>query len=239
MAIAPFLAVTAAEMREDPVFPSKTAWLGCQFSSWNPGLCNFPKALPPESLLILTDQFPFENHDPELILHQLQDQLIRLSCCALLLDFQKPEIDALASLIELLAEALPCPVIVSACYGQGLECPVFLPPVPPSVSLNDWLSPWLGREIWLELALDGEFITITDRGSDITPLPYGWDGDGFSDNLLNCHYRIQQNADAVTVTLWRTRADLTALIDQAEALGVSAFVGWNRELHSFPFQNPL
>ena len=235
MAIAPFLAMTAAEIRENTIFPSKTAWLGCRFSTRNPGLSNLPTVLPSESLLILTDQTPFDGHDPGLILRQLGECLERLSCRALLLDFQRPGIPEVAELSKQLTASLPCPVIVSACYGQDQDCPIFLPPVPPSVPLQEWLSPWKGREIWQELAMDGECITLTEQGAEITPLPYGWSGDGFSDKQLNCHYHIEQGPDTVKFTLWRTGEDLAALAGRAEVEGITHFVGWYRELHCFSF----
>lgn len=231
MAIVPFLAVTEAEIRKNSSYPQKTAWMGCTFSSWNPGLSNLPFSLPPESALILTDQTPFSGHDPDMILRQLEACIQRLSCCALVLDLQRSGVPEVAELTRLLSESLPCPVIVSACYGQDISCPVFLPPVPPSVPAEEYLKAWKGREIWLELALDAEIITLTEQGAQVMPLPYGCDGDGFSEEQLHCHYRMELEDKAVRFTLWRTRKDLDMLMMDAEAHGVSNLVGWHQELY--------
>ncbi|MBQ3193859.1 MAG: hypothetical protein IJB59_09860 [Oscillospiraceae bacterium] len=230
MAIVPFLAVTEAEIRKNSSYPQKTAWMGCTFSSWNPGLSNLPFSLPPESALILTDQTPFSGHDPDMILRQLEGCIQRLSCCALVLDLQRSGVPEVAELTRLLSESLPCPVIVSACYGQDISCPVFLPPVPPSVPAEEYLKAWKGREIWLELALDGEIITLTSKGAQTTPLPCGCEEDGFSDKPLHCHYHTETDADSARFTLWRTREDLDDLISEAAQLGVAEMIGLYQEL---------
>ena len=52
MAIAQYLAMTAAEMIGSTFLPQKAAWMACHFSPYSTGLCNLPSALPPGSLLI-------------------------------------------------------------------------------------------------------------------------------------------------------------------------------------------
>ena len=47
MAIRPFLAMTAAEIRGTETLPPKTAWMACHFSPYSTGLSNLPKDLPP------------------------------------------------------------------------------------------------------------------------------------------------------------------------------------------------
>ena len=58
MAIAPFLAMTAAETRNHSVLPPKIAWMACHFSPYGLGLSNLPQRLPPHALLLLDDITP-------------------------------------------------------------------------------------------------------------------------------------------------------------------------------------
>ena len=58
MAIAPFLAMTAAEMQNSSQLPPKIAWMACHFSPYGLGLSNLPKELPSDSLLMVDDITP-------------------------------------------------------------------------------------------------------------------------------------------------------------------------------------
>ena len=235
MAIRPFLAMTATEIRGTETLPSKTAWMACHFSPYSTGLSNLPKALPPGSMVILDDITPIHGHDAETIAAQLRPRLDALKCSAVLLDFQRPGYEGARLLAERLSEALPCPVSVSALYGQALDCPVFLSPVPPDVSLADYLTPWQGREIWLELAQGGEIITLTPTGANTSPLPPAAQlTGGHRDEKLHCHYQIHTDADSARFTLFRTLEDLDALLAEGEALGVTRAVGLYQELHGIP-----
>ena len=138
--------------------------MACQFSPWNQGLSNLPRTLPQGSLVILNDQSPICGHDSSRILRQLKELLEGNRCYGLLLDFERPGQEEAAAMAAALAEALPCPVGVSAAYADGLSTPVFLPPAPPDTPLGEYLAPWAGREIWLEAALNGCRITLTERG---------------------------------------------------------------------------
>ena len=116
-------------------------------------------------------------------------------------------------------------------YARELECPVFLPPPPPHVPLQEYLAPWQGREIWLEAALDGEVITVTEKGSVSSPLPPAEiPENSLEDPALHCHYRSKTFDDRIDFTLWRTRDDLTNLLREAESLGVTLAVGLWQEL---------
>ena len=75
MAIRPFLAMTAAEIRGTETLPPKTAWMACHFSPYSTGLSNLPKALPPGSMVILDDITPIHGHDSETIAAQLRPRL--------------------------------------------------------------------------------------------------------------------------------------------------------------------
>ena len=240
MAIAPFLAMTAAEMRNISTFPQKTAWMACHFSPYATGLSNLPKALPPGSLLILDDVTPPHGHDPVLIAQQLLQCTEALGCCGVLLDFQRAACAETEAIAKHLAAALPCPTAVSANYAGDLDCPVFLPVMPPSVPLEAYLSSWKGREIWLEIGLEGELLTLTKQGCEATPLSYlNPEMEGFADKELHCHYTIETNEKAARFTLWRTKEDLEALLEEAEKLGVAGAVGLYQELGRFAPQQSL
>ena len=105
MAIRPFLAMTAAEIRGTETVPPKTAWMACHFSPYSTGLSNLPKALPPGSMVILDDITPIHGHDSETIAAQLRPRLDALKCSGVLLDFQRPGYEE----AELLARRPPLP----------------------------------------------------------------------------------------------------------------------------------
>lgn len=231
MAIRPFLAMTAAEMRSCPSFPSKISWMACHFSPYGLGLSNLPRRLPPGSLLILDDITPIHGHDPRIITDQLTQWVDGLKCAGVLLDFQRPDVEETAALTRFLAEKLPCPVAVSQLYADGLTCPVFLPPPPCHVSLSEYLSPWQNRELWLEIALSAERLTLTEDGAEITPLLFHKNCEmGFADEGLHCHYRVESGRDHAAFTLWRTREDLSILLEEAKSLGINTAVGLYQEL---------
>lgn len=231
MAIVPFLAMTAAEMRCRSAFPEKIAWMACHFSPYGIGLSNLPRELPPGSLLMVDDITPPHGHDPDFIAAQLSACLEDFQCCGVLLDFQRSGCEETRSISAQLAVALPCPVAVSACYADGLDCPVFLPSVPPSVPLETYLAPWQGRDIWLELGLDGELLTLTEQGCQAASLPCpDWEAKGFSEETLHCHYAIETEEASARFTLWRTKEDLEALLEETEKSGIVGCVGLYQEL---------
>ena len=239
MAIAPFLAMTAAEMRNCSAFPPKIAWMACHFSPYGLGLSNLPKDLPPGSLMIVDDITPPHGHDPDLIAQQLRQCAETFRCSGVLLDFQRIGNDETHAIAKHLTGFLPFPSAVSACYAGDLDCPVFLPPVPPSVPLEEYLSAWKGREIRLETGLEGEMLTLTEQGCTVTPLPCpDPEAQGFADRELHCHYTVETNKNAAGFTLWRTKEDIAALLEEAETLDVAAVVGLYQELGSVLFPPP-
>lgn len=231
MATDMFLAMTAAEAGKCAVLPPAIGWMACHFSPYSTGLSNLPKALPAGSLLILNDRTPIHAHDRQIIAAQLSDCAERLRCFALLLDFQRPGCGETAELTAFLAETLPFPVAVSAQYAQNLTCPVFLPPLPHHMTLEEYIAPWQGRQIWLEAALDSEVITLTESGAQIDPLLPGavFEG-GHREESLHCHYCIEVSDAEAKFTLWRTRDDLDALLAEAQGLGITTAVGLYQEL---------
>lgn len=224
MDIVHYLAMTAAEIGADPPLPSKIAWMACHFSPYGTGLSNLPRNLPEGSMVILNDRTPICGHDPE----RVAGQLLELDCDSLLLDFQRPEEPQTAAVIQAILDTLPCPVGVSACYAAELDCPIFLPPLPPHVPPAEYLAPWRGREIWLEAALDTVQLTITPEGCHIAvadppeSLPH-------QDLRLYCHYHIHVSPQEIRFTLRRTGEDLRSLLDSRE-LGIARAVGLFQEL---------
>ena len=92
------------------------------------------------------------------------------------------------------------------------------------------IYPYVGREIWLEAALDGLQLTLTEQGCTGTALPFCEYAEGFHEEALHCHYQIQVSDRHAKFSLFRTREDLDALLEEAEALGVTAAVGLWQEL---------
>lgn len=231
MAIVPFLAMTAAEMENLSHLPQRLAWMACHFSPYGLGLSNLPRELPADSLLIVDDITPPRGHDPLLIEHQLIQCVEMLPCSGILLDFQRADCEETAALAAHLIKALPCPTAVSKNYAGDFSCGVILPPPPLSVRLSDYLKPWTGREIWLELGLDGECLRLTENGCEAFLLPYpAADTTGFYDETLRCHYTLQTNQKSASFTLWRTKEDMLEFLQDAETLGISGAVGLYQEL---------
>ena len=228
MALPLYLAQTAAEMAGNP-HSGQLAWMACHFSPGGSGLSNLPPWLPEGAMLILDDSYPMDGHDPAQILEQLVELIARHSCESLLLDFQRPGLSCQQELAKRLGDLLPCPVGVSELYAHDLSCPVFLPPVPPDRPLSDYLQPWQGRKIWLEAALEGIALTLTESGCTADPF-FDFPENALTDKHLNCHYIIETGADSVIFHLWRTRADLDSLLKEAEMLGVAKAIGLWQEL---------
>lgn len=234
MAFPFYLAMTAAEFSGAAVLPALPAWMACHFSPYATGLSNCPDSLPPGAMLIVNDRTPIHGHDPACILDQLKGLVETLGCARVLLDFQRPGELQTTALVHFLEGRLPCPVGVSALYGRETEGPVFLPPVPVQTSARDYLAPWAGREIWLDMALDGAQITVTPEGCSFAPFSPQPDWLGrHMDETLCCHYEIRLAENRATFFLCRTADDLRALLRSVQALGVTAGVGLYQELGNF------
>ena len=219
------LALTAAEFTTCSPLPDRPAWMACHFSPYGTGLCNLPPDLPDAAMVILNDRIPPAAHDPEYIL----DQLAQINCGCILLDFQRPDVPETADLVRVIVESESRPVGVTPQYGQVSSCPIFLPPVPIDIPIEEHLAPWQGRGIWLEAAIDSLCYAVTEQGSQPSPLPRIPD-QGLRDEDLLCHYRIETFDDRAEFSLWRTREDLDALLDAAASCGVSKAVGLWQEL---------
>lgn len=231
MAIAPFLAMTAAEMYGITDLPPKIAWMACHFSPYGLGLSNLPQKLPPGSLLMVDDITPPSQHNPDLIAEQLAACVKKLQCSGIVLDFQRVGYKKAQEIAKYVTRALTCPVAVSESYASGLDCPVFLSPVPHCVSVEEHLTTWKERDIWLELGLNGEVLTLTESGCDgISVVDLSEKTDGISDQTLHCHYTIETSERSARFTLWRTKDDLKKLAEEAQLWGVSCTIGLFQEL---------
>lgn len=210
------LAMTAQEMGAVGTLPSHIAWLSCHFDPRGTGLTGLPPTLPKASCLILDDSILPSSPDPEQLLGTLSKLVDRWAPSCILLDFQRPWEEALASVATRL-QSLPCPVAPTPAYARTLQGPVFLPPIPPHVLPHHHLAPWKGRQIYLEVALDTSILTVTADGCQITYLPRS-DGQAYPhrDPDLHCHYRIDQTDDALRFTLARTPEDIEALLEDLD-----------------------
>lgn len=229
MAIPHYLAMTAAEMETASPLPKRAAWMACHFSPYSTGLANLPEQLPGGCMLILNDRTPIHKHDPERIAEELKTVLERFHCSGLLLDFQNPGSGETAALARYLAENLNCPLGISQEYRVD-KAAVFLPDVPPTIPLEDYLKPWQGQTVWLETALEGQTITLTEKGAAFETNTAQDYLPAHADAALHCHYHIRQEENALVFHTWRTPDDLKQLLTEAEALGVALGVGLYQEL---------
>ena len=225
-----YLAMTGAEITSCSKMPPHVGWLACHFSLSGPGLSNLPKALPPHSVLILDDSTPFSEHSTHVITGQLQECIAALDADAIILDFQRSKNAQVQELACILQAELPCPVAAPPGYGKP-DHPVFLPPCPPNQLLRKYLAHYQNQEIWLEAALDGMQISLTETGCRFERTLYA-NAHEFphEDVNLHCHYRLEQTKDAAVFSLQRTKDDLWELLEEAEHWGVTRTVGLWQEL---------
>lgn len=228
MAMAGFLAVTAGELGKIREKATPIAWMACHFSSYGRGLSNLPPVLPPGSLVLVDDWNPIRGHDPQRIAGELAELGEACRCAGVLLDFQRPPSPEGREMVAELEKRLPLPLIVPVAYAAKTHCALCLPTPPCHVPLSEYLAPWQGREVWLELTGEGETILVTESGSTVSPGGQG--REGFLDAALHCHYRLSMGQERAGFTLWRTLPDLAALAGEAEALGVRGVIGLWQEL---------
>ena len=223
-----YLAMTPGEAQHHSV--SRCCWMALHFSCSGPGLTNMPHTLPPDTLLMLDDLTPPIRHDPMQIVRVLAGLADLLHPKALLLDFERPDCQENAKIAEAITQNLSCPVLVSDLYAAPLSCPVFLSAPALHRPLQEQLEVWQGREVWLEAAMNGEELVLTDRGCRITPCGQVPASDGFVCDTLHCRYQVRVHRDSAVFTLWRDRESLHELLTEAEALGVVGAVGLYQEL---------
>lgn len=217
-----YLAMTRLQMEKFSTGTEKRAFMSCHFSTSGYGLSNLPGNLPENTMLILDDSTPVNDHDKNLI----TDTILKFAPECVLLDFQRKPNPEARNMVKELLQALPCPVGVSAEHAEGLTCPVFLPPVPPWIPLQEHLSPWSGRDIWLELSTDAVLAEITQDGTQFHYAENAPEGPPvFHSDTLHCHYCGSEKEDRVEYYLWRTADDCRQLTENAAQYGVKAAVG--------------
>ena len=227
MGIPQYLAMTEAEIAKAAVLPPKLARMGCHFSET--GLAGLPEALPEGALLVLDDSTPMGRQSIPEIAGALRGVLSRFSCRGLVLDFQRPAIAPQRALAAFLRDRLPCPLAAPPEYAPE-NCAVFLPPVPIPQTVEDFLAPWQGREIWLDAGPGETTLRLTKQGCAVLPGPGGSTPGTFYDDALCCRYSIQAEPDGFSFRLRRDGQCVQALLSRAEGLSVTLAIGLWQEL---------
>ena len=184
--------------------------------------------LPGGALLVVDDRVPMAAQDPEHILDQLAEALEKLSCTGLLLDFQQKENAPQRELVRLLARELTLPLAAPPAYAAE-GCRLFLPPVAADQTVEEALSPWAGKKIWLDTAPAAVRLALTKQGCTRTPLPRMAASGKFEDPGLCCRYSIEPTPNGFQFTLYRDRCCIEAILEQAAAFGAELAVGLSQE----------
>lgn len=196
--------------------------MACHFSPYGTGLTNFPRQLPPKSLLILNDRTPVCGHDPNRIATQMAELVSSLDCAGILLDLQHPGVAETAKIVTAICEAAPCPVAVSEYYCQESSCAVFLSP-PLHISLAEYLAPWQDKEIWLEAATEEAEFVVTEAGCRCGPLPCPTGDFPHSAPGAFSRYHIAVEKKSISFSFQRNQEDIAQMA--AEAENVRCMVG--------------
>ena len=232
MAIPCYLALTAAEFSSADPLPEKIAWMACHFSCYSTGLSNLPPPLPEGSVIIVNDRTPLHYHDPQRSLDQLTELMEVQKPDSFLLDFQRPDVPLAAEIAALLSDKLPCPVAVTSQYGKALGCPVFLEPPPLHMPLAEYVTPWQGRQIWLEAVPEAGLYRITAEGCNIESQPTGpLDEPHFTDDTLYTAYHISTQDNWVDFTLQRGFSEWEQIMSAGGSLGISRLIGLYQLFH--------
>lgn len=210
-----FLAQSAAEFHKALPFPAQKAWMACHFSSYGPGLSNLPDALPAGSMVMVNDRTPAFQHDPGLIIKQLQEIIENWQCSCVLLDFERSGQEENAIIAKAIVQALSCPVGVSANYAGGLDCAVFLPPLPLCKPVIEYIAPWKGRPIWLEVMPDCTAFTVSENGCVQNRCEETGEYPHYDRNLFSS-YRTEILTNAIRFTLRRGPQELEHLRNVAQ-----------------------
>ena len=230
MSLPVYLALTGAEFPHRSANCQNFAYMACHFSPYGTGLSNLPRELPAGCLLILNDRIPVFFHDPKRICQELCQIVEKLGCEGILLDFQRPGDKRTQEIARAVVDALPCPVAVTECYARELSCPVFLCP-PLYITPEESIAKWPGREIWLELGLWSQVLTLTEDGCTIGPvLPIEDRSDFFLSQELCCGYRVEVWEEKAEFTLQRRLDDIQILLNRLCDSQVTRAVGLYQEL---------
>ena len=221
-----YLAMTADVFYDCPEIPLGKAYMACHFSPYGPGLDNLPQTLPSDSMVILNDRIPYRGHDITLI----ANQLAALPCGCILLDFQDMDFDTAQTLCAEIIRSAAVPIAAAAKYAANLPCAVFLEAVEADRDPLLELSPWKGREIWLDVSPGIINYTITPKGSarSIGSIPAKQE---FIHPEPDFHsrYTIQVLEDSAEFTLWRSMEDVESILHDGRKLGITKAVGLQQE----------
>lgn len=229
-----YLAISTQEFANILEFPSTLCYFACHFSPSGEGLSNLPTILQPGSILSIDDSTPIAGHSKNKVIEQIKYLTEKFNPCGILLDFQRPDNPFSVDMIESILEGTQCPVAVSHIYARELDCPVFLPPLPYRITVQEYLNPWSGREIWLELGNEKEMAIVTQTEfctERVHTIPN--ERNYFRDPSLLCHYCTYIKPDHIAFYFQRTAEDLAEIQAQAQALGASKFVGLWQQLRQF------
>lgn len=224
-----YLAMDPSEIQRKFPHSGAVAWFSCQFSPDGDGLSNLPQALPAGSALILDDGILCQQPNEQAIFRSLEQLVGQLRLRAVVLDFQRPYLPRLGQLAHMLEAGLCCPVVVTRAYAAHTKGPVLLEPTPLDVRPEVWIG-CPQRSVWLELDNRVTQLTLTAQGlrrgflADFVP-----GGNVFADKALCCHYQLRTDPEP-TFTLFRTKEDLSCLLERLEGLGVEAVIGLYQEL---------
>ena len=229
-----YLAITGQEFPLFTDFPSTLCYLACHFSASGIGLSNLPTVLSPGAIISIDDSTPIVNHNLSAVSRQINDLVEKFQPCGILLDLQRPDNPYAPDMIEAIIHAASCPVAVSHIYAKDHNCAVFLPPLPFRMSVSEYLQPWIGKEIWLEVGSDKEIAIITEKGlctERVYSIPDNCNH--FREPSLLCHYSTHIKPDHIALYFHRTAQDLEELQAQATELGVTKFLGLWQQLRQF------
>lgn len=232
-----YLAMTASEIRLCNHMPNHCSYMACHFSSYGRGLTNIPQQLPENSLLILNDRISPQWHDPMLVSYQLADAVNRLQPAGLLLDMQRPFDTLTGEIVRAIAETVSCPKAVTLTYLENWNDAVLLSPVPPHILPEEYLRPWKGRDIWLEIDNMGVKLELGEKGCNISPLDTFTQELKHYDEKLCCHYNVELQDNLAVFSLQRSFQDtqnlLLKAIDNGVTLAIGLYQQWQEQLVLF------
>ena len=225
-----YLAFTGAEWAFMREYGGKAAWMACRFSPGGRGISGVPSSLPPGSMLMLTDETPVEEHDPQQVAWEMAKAVDALGCERVLLDFQREKSEEYCQIVRAVRETVGCLVGVSELYAQELDCPVLLSAPPLWTPLSEHLRKWAGREIWLEAVVEDAVVTVTGQGSRYESCTAHLPENSPVHEGLHVRYWVQTREQEALFLLRRDKAQLDALLREAQTLGVRTAVGLYQQL---------
>ena len=227
-----YLAMTEAEIRRQASLPPRMGYLSCCFSPYGLGLMGVPQHLPPGNVLLLTDRIEPVHHAPVLVARQLHAAAVRLHSAAIVLDLQRPDNIHSNRIAGAVAQGPPCPVVISQDYARDLPVGVLMR-VPVGIALEDAITPWQGREMWLEMGMDRAVLEITEQGcTRREPAPFQPDPSDLEDRDLCCRYRLELRQDRADFCLYETVDTWQEKLRKAETLGIRNAIGLYQEFGS-------